>query len=379
MSEYQYYEFRAIDRSLTAKEMAELRTCSTRARITPTSFVNHYDYGDFKGDADAWMEEYFDAFLHAASWGTRVLKLRLPAHLLDAATARAYCVGYSASLREQKKNIILTFAFEDENWEDVIDMEGQLSLLLPIRAELARGDLRALYLGWLLCAQFEEVADDKREPPVPPGLGQLGASLKSLVEFMQIDTDLLQAAAAASPPLVAAESDRAQIRSWLAHLPSAEKDDYLARLMSGEEGAIGNELIRRMRRVREDNRSGADAPRRTAAELLRSAEEAAAQRERIAAEKAAREAERREREAAEARAKHLDGLAGQEAKLWAKIELLAATRLPKGYTEAITLLVDLRDLAARTDAAGFRRRLEALRTAHARKPSFVARLDKVGL
>jgi hypothetical protein len=40
MSEYQYYEFRAIDRRLTEREMWELRSYSTRARITPTSFVD---------------------------------------------------------------------------------------------------------------------------------------------------------------------------------------------------------------------------------------------------------------------------------------------------------------------------------------------------
>ena len=49
VSEYQYYEFQAIDRRLTAHEMAELRSFSTRARITPTSFVNDYEWGAFKG------------------------------------------------------------------------------------------------------------------------------------------------------------------------------------------------------------------------------------------------------------------------------------------------------------------------------------------
>ncbi len=39
MSEYQYYEFQAVDRPLTEKEMGELRSYSTRARITPTSFI----------------------------------------------------------------------------------------------------------------------------------------------------------------------------------------------------------------------------------------------------------------------------------------------------------------------------------------------------
>lgn len=69
MSEYQYYEFQAIDRPLTEKEMRELRSCSSRARITPTSFVNDYQWGNFKGDENAWMEKYFDAFLYLAKRG----------------------------------------------------------------------------------------------------------------------------------------------------------------------------------------------------------------------------------------------------------------------------------------------------------------------
>ncbi len=36
MSEYQYYEFVAIDRPLSKGEMADLRALSTRAEITPT-------------------------------------------------------------------------------------------------------------------------------------------------------------------------------------------------------------------------------------------------------------------------------------------------------------------------------------------------------
>ena len=52
VSEYQYFEFQAIDRPLSKKEMAELRSYSTRARITPASFVNDYSWGNFKGDAE---------------------------------------------------------------------------------------------------------------------------------------------------------------------------------------------------------------------------------------------------------------------------------------------------------------------------------------
>jgi hypothetical protein len=93
MSEYQYYEFQAIDRPLAEKEMRELRSYSTRANITPTSFTVDYSWGDFKGDEDAWMAKYFDAFLHLANWGTDVLKLSLSSRLLAPKTAKLYCRG----------------------------------------------------------------------------------------------------------------------------------------------------------------------------------------------------------------------------------------------------------------------------------------------
>ncbi len=40
MSEYQYYEFRAVDRPLSEQELGKLRALSTRAEITSTSFTN---------------------------------------------------------------------------------------------------------------------------------------------------------------------------------------------------------------------------------------------------------------------------------------------------------------------------------------------------
>ncbi|HEY0370574.1 MAG TPA: hypothetical protein VGD79_01150, partial [Thermoanaerobaculia bacterium] len=160
MSEYQYYEFQALDRRLTAAEMATLRSFSTRARITPTSFVNDYEWGSFKGDENAWMEKYFDAFLYFANWGTHSLELAVPSRLLDSKTAGRYCRSESSSVREQNGKTILTFIAEDdepdEEWDDQTDT---LSVLIPIRAQLARGDLRSLYIGWLRCAQVGELED----------------------------------------------------------------------------------------------------------------------------------------------------------------------------------------------------------------------------
>jgi hypothetical protein len=380
MSEYQYYEFQAIDRPLTAGEVDELRSYSSRARITATSFVNEYSWGNFKGNENAWMEKYFDAFLYLANWGTHIVKLRLPARLLDLDIADQYC-RESASVHEKDGNIILTFGSEDEDGDELVEGEGELSSLISVRSELARGDLRALYVGWLLCVQNGELDDDEIEPPVPAGLGQLSASLSGFADFLRIDSDLVDAAAAASPPLIEIEPRPEEIREWLAKLPVADKDDLLAQLMAGNTAALGSELVQRMRRERAspDEKGPAVAERRTVAALLRASEQAAEERKRIAAEKAAREKAERERAAARARATHLEQLAGKEPVLWKKVDSLIATKTPKSYEQAMELVADLRDLAARKDELGFRRHVEALRAAHRSKPTLIARLDKAGL
>ena len=49
MSEYQYYEFLAIDRPLDDDEQPRSGRCPPGQRITATSFVNEYHWGDFRG------------------------------------------------------------------------------------------------------------------------------------------------------------------------------------------------------------------------------------------------------------------------------------------------------------------------------------------
>lgn len=177
MSEYQYYEFTAVDRPLTGRERAELRSLSTRADITATSFVNTYEWGNFKGDPRKLMERYFDAHLHLANWGTRQLMLRLPKHVLDPATVAQYCQSDSASAWTAGKHVIIDLHDEDEDGTDEWDLDGHglLASIIPVRAGLAAGDLRLLYLAWLRCVQSEEIADDEPEPPVPAGIGTLDA------------------------------------------------------------------------------------------------------------------------------------------------------------------------------------------------------------
>src|SRR5918992_4360244 len=302
MSEYQYYEFQAIDRPLTEREMRELRSFSSRATITPTRFVNHYEWGSFKGNPSAWIEKYFDAFLYLANWGMHELMLRLPRRVLDLATARQYCGGEAASARATGEHVILEFRSEDENGEWIEEDTGHLSSLIPLRADIASGDLRALYLAWLARMQTGDLDDADEEPPCPPGLGRLSAPLEAFVEFMRIDRDLLEVAAAGSPEAVGTALT-VEVEHWISNLPEAEKTSLLVRLIEGNEPHLRAELVRRYRESRTLTSSKAKAAvkRRTVGELLKAAEQRAEERRRREAERAAQERARREQEAAEAR------------------------------------------------------------------------------
>jgi hypothetical protein len=383
MSEYQYYEFQTIDRPLTKKEMLELRSYSTRARITPTTFVNEYQWGDFKGNTDRWMEKYFDAFLYLANSSTRILKLRVPARVLELRTAKQFCARESLRAWEKGGFVILSFESDQDPDDEWLEPEGVLSSLILLRSDLLRGDYRSLYLGWLLCAQTGQLDEEDLEPPVPPGLNELTASLASLAEFMLIDADMLQVAARTSQPVEDATPKRDEIRAWVARLPASEKDEWLTQLVAGEGVSLGSDLLRRFIKGRHPEAGDAaetTTRRRTVGELLRAAEEHAEERRRIAKREAAEAKARQEREAAIARVKYLKEIAGREPKLWNEVASLIASRQPKSYDQAVKLLVDLRDLAAgNNESAAFESRLRSLEELHVRKGNLLKRIKKAGL
>ena len=383
MSEYQYYEFQAIDCPLTESQMAELRRYSSRAAITPTSFVNEYNWGNFKGNPRQWMEKYFDAFLYVTNWGSHWLELRVPKRLLDPETVSTYCIEESLSCRAKGNFAIISFASEDESGEWAAG-EGWLASMTPLRADLMNGDLRSLYLGWLVAAQESHLEDDELEPPVPPGLGALNAPLRTLVDFLRIDPDWIAAAAEESAEMHVAVPMPSEIADWAAKMPSKEKDAVIAALIEGSDSHFAVEFRQRaVREIRNARNPGGDfleGKRRSAGQLAARAKAITEDRKTRETEARARAKAKREREQAEARKKRLESLSGKEDGLWSKVDALIASKQPKRYDEAVSLLQDLRDLAAMTDQDGaFATRMEALIRKHARKPSLLERFRKANL
>ena len=381
MSEYQYYEFRAIDQPLDEKAMDDLRNLSSRAQITPTSFMNEYNYGDFKGTPLKLMEKYFDAFLYVANWGTREFMLKVPLRLVNFDLVKEYCGGENVTAYKKGENLIFQFISEtdDPEWEEG---EGWLSSLITLRSDILQGDYRCLYLGWLYCARMEDFEEDELEPPVPPNLGSLNAPLKNFVDFMRIDTDLVAVAAtnSASTEVLQAVDEKA-LSAWISKLPDEEKDNILLRLIQGQDPHLGAELLQQYRSgIGGKHDGGTDIPPRTVMELIAEAETHAAERKRRMAEKKAKEKARKAREKAVIREKYLNELAKREDQVWKQVDELIGTKHPSDYDSAVQLLVDLSDLGIKMKKEKpFQEKLQGLREMHNRKPSFVRRLNTAGL
>ncbi|MFJ8916055.1 hypothetical protein [Amycolatopsis sp. NPDC102389] len=334
------------------------------------------------------MERFYDAHLYVANWGTHHVMFRLPSDLLAPDVVEDYCVGHRVATWVKGESVVLDFASEDEAGEFDFDYDpgSLLSAIVGVRAELAAGDLRALYLAWLAAYgawerdedAFAPEADDEVEPPIPPGLRTLTAAQRALADFLRLDEDLLVTAAQVSPSLDEAADDPDDLARWVALRPAAEKDRFLVRVAQGEAVRVRTELLRRFRG---DTVPAALAPgRRTVADLLDNAACRRTDRERHLAAQRAEEEARQEEARSRARERRLDRLEEEGDAAWSRVDALIATRKPAEYDAAVILLTDLQALAERGDRDDrFVSRVSALRQAHGRKPSFIERLDRAGI
>lgn len=364
MSEYQYYEFLAVDRPLDRAAQDALRSISSRARITATSFTNHYEWGDLKGDPAKFMERWFDLHLYVANWGSRRLMMRLPKRLVERADIDRFLGEVDwVDLRTAGDNLIVDI-HRDELDVDDDDDSGWLAALAPLRADVMSGDLRLFYLLWLAAVQDEDVADDEPEPLA--GIAPLTDALEDFARFFDIDADLVRAAAEQGAQDARTSDD---LRRALAAIPVADKIELLLRVVDGD-ASVGAELRRALRGKRPAQAAG-----RTAGALRERAREIAEARERAYAEQQEAEGRRQAEEAGKARRIRFEVLKRRGEDVWREIEAEIERRNPAGYDRAASLLADLQALAAEQGRHDdFNRRLAAIRDRHEKKGRFIERL-----
>jgi hypothetical protein len=155
-----------------------------------------------------------------------------------------YCRTRSASARTSGPWLILDFEVQFEDQDGLEEPRGKLGAIAPVRSDLVAGDLRLLYLGWLLSVQAGE-ADESSAPACPPGMGSLTGALAAFAEFMGLHSETLARAAQRSETPA---DDRAAFRRWVGSLPSREKSRWIEALVFPRHTYERAELLAQFRR-----------------------------------------------------------------------------------------------------------------------------------
>lgn len=341
MSEYQFYEFRAVDRPLTPEEQRAVARLSSRVAPHPYRAVFIYNWSSLPAVAEDLVARYYDAMLYTANWGSRQLIFRFPSHLVDPDTLATYnvCTDTTSSrvvtTKVAGEYVLLNLQLHDQNGFGWLEPEGLLDQLLPLRDAVMLGDYRLLYLTWLAGLRLEwRLATGALEPQVPSGLRALKPALEAFVDWVQLDADLLDVAGAASPDRPGARPAD-ELSAAIAGMPITEKDDLLLRLATGEPNLT---FVLNRRLAAEVDAPDANKPRRTVADLLACADRHRMQRE---ADQAAQAEMRRIAE--------LEALSTRQNILWAEVDRLIQTRQPGSYNQAVELLVKLHAVAEHED------------------------------
>ena len=359
MSEYQYIEFRAVDRPLTDKELEYAEQQSTRAEISRWCFSNEYNYGSFRGNVDGMLKRGYDVFLEYANYGTRTLKIRLPAGLpfekkLWSRFIDGEFLHWDPDSKGMAGTLVLEPCFEprDPFWE----FDDCLNDVIALRERLISGDLRALYILWL-CVAGDENFDPSEtvEPPVPLGLLDFDLELDGLFGFYDINPLLVNAAAdiplpkgkkqqKTQTPDVVSPAER--LKPWLKSLSAKQVKDHLEQLLVGDTATVKAEILAAAAKDLATARK-TDWP---TVELKRTLEKLWEQtdilREEFIAKEQKREAAKAKRDAAKAvkaREKRLAEMVKDPQKWLSESERLAEERGRSNYKLAAEILADLQE------------------------------------
>jgi hypothetical protein len=346
MSEYQFVAFRAIDGPVSKKNLAYMRRQSTRAEITSRSFVNEYQYGDFRGNALEMLRLGYDIHLHYANFGTRSLFIRLPHGFPDSKAAKPYLDGESIRFIKDKVGTGGTLAIEPSHepgdLEELWDIERWLDRLAPLRSEILQGDLRPLYLGHLaVSCDIEHDPEETIEAPLPAGLESLTKAQRALAELYEISDAMVTAAVQEiGPPPTVGDSNKARL-AWLHSQPASQKEAWLAALMRGPSSKVRADILEQFRKDRPGARWPTVELGRTIADLRQTASEI----QQAIDERSAAEAARK-------RANKLAKMADDPKPYLDQTEKLVAQRTTAAYDKVGRLLADLHEALIETDRTG---------------------------
>ncbi|MGL5194290.1 MAG: hypothetical protein ACRC8Y_11955 [Chroococcales cyanobacterium] len=337
MSTYQYYEFQALDRPLTEKEQDYIHTLSSRVQVNRTQAIFVYNYGDFHGKPEQVLDKCFDIMLYTASWGSRQLMFRLPKSLINSAELEPDQVPDGIEISTTEQSVIIDIKILDEDLNGWTEGEGLLPGMLSLRDDLLQGDYRVLYLGWLQAAQlgYDFEPDTCIELPIPANLHNLSKPLEAFVDFVELNPDLIDAAAQLSPLAKTKSDSIPELQKRIPQLSEQERNDFLARLLQKELN-LNLKLSQRLRSLskKPTPQTVPDSPGRTLSELLTLSVESEKLRE-----------QKEQQIAKQEKIQKIQELAPRESYLWEQVFHEIGCKHAKTYDRAIVHLLNLQDIA----------------------------------
>lgn len=368
MSEYQYYEFVAVDGPISDEGLSYARGCSTRAEVSRYRWRNVYNWGEFRGDPIKLLQHY-DAHVYVTNWATFVFAIGLPSECVDEDRIEPYLwdTQWANGLRLSQncdRTVISWERVSEDGGYEYGEEESLLDGLVGIREEILYGDMRAFFLGWLAGVNPDE--PPASVPPIPSGMAELTPPQRELADQLHVDQDGLAAAAAFSSGM---QTATARPDKLIDDLPPEEARSYLKRVACGEGARVMNEINRRASAGREAIAARCE-PGAFAAKLLELRET------RLRQEAEARKARRRAKEAA--RKRRIVAVFQRAERTWIEIDSLMKTRKNAAYDDIAATLKELADAYAhKASQAEFQKRLSAFRSEWSNRPAMMRRIEEL--
>ena len=375
MSEYQSFCWATVGRALSNAARKEVGELSSHISVSATGARVDYHWGSFKHDPIEVLIRFFDVFTYEANWGSQILAFRFDAGSVPFDDLQAYAVEDIIDVSEQDGHLVVKADF-NENWQETDCNYGDErgapgARFVSCYEEILAGDYRCLFLLWLrACEMIGEGNDEVFTAPVPAGLGQLDSCHEELLEFIEINSDLLDAAKALSKNFEPAARHSKDANLSVEPLGLDRQRYFLERLLTSNPAAVKAELIRELGRL-------GSGPEQTDAShhdwAVFSDLAAAAARVINERDRKTREEEERKRRI------YLDALAANEERLWSTASRWVTAKNTKAYDIAVLLLKGLEDLAIhRRTETEFHRRARELAAFFPRLTGFRERMMIAG-
>ncbi|SON50988.1 hypothetical protein [Vibrio tapetis] len=229
MSEYQFYRFERLEGQLNRKQHIALRSISSRADITASSFIVYYHYSGLKAEPHDVMLNYFDIGFFYADWGSIQAYIKLPIGTLPEALLPRN--DDSFYVHETKQWQLLTFSIEEygEYFDDE-QADDFFQHLATLRAELLQGDWRLIYFIWLNTLESDD--DLEAIPMIDFDFHQLSQAQLAFTQSFETPQELIKSLALALEENSSHRPNqhRFNFDSWLKERTSLEKYQLLKAL-----------------------------------------------------------------------------------------------------------------------------------------------------